>query len=116
MYCQNCGTELVENSNQCQNCGQGYAKEQGRGVMILIFGILSLVSLGPFLGIPAWVMGYNDLKKIKEGIIPVSEKGMTQAGMILGIISVVLTILLILAVAAILVIVFIVNQNEGTFS
>lgn len=116
MYCQNCGTQLAENSNQCPNCGQGYAKEQGRGVTILIFGILSLVSLGPFLGIPAWVMGYNDLNKIKNGIIPVSEKGMTQAGMILGIISVVLTILLILAIAAILVIAFMVNKNDGTFS
>jgi hypothetical protein len=53
----------------------------------LILGILSLVFLGPFVGIPAWVMGNRDLKKIDQGLIPNSERFGTKVGMILGIIG-----------------------------
>jgi hypothetical protein len=62
-------------------------QEEGRGVLILVLGIVSLVSLGPFVGIPAWVMGNTDLKKIAAGRIPQSERSNTKAGMILGIIG-----------------------------
>ena len=41
------------------------APEAGRGGLILTLGILSIVLLGFFLGIPAWVMGNRDLKKIR---------------------------------------------------
>ena len=62
-------------------------QEPGRGTLILIFGILSIILLWPFLGIPAWVMGNKDLKKIKDGIISITEKTTTKIGMILGIIG-----------------------------
>ncbi len=62
-------------------------QEQGRGTLILILGVLSLVTFGPILGIPAWVMGKKDLKKIEAGMIPMSERSSTKAGMILGIIG-----------------------------
>ncbi|MCI0556276.1 MAG: hypothetical protein L0287_35480 [Anaerolineae bacterium] len=55
--------------------------------MILTFGILSVLLFGPFLGIPAWVMGNSDLKKIRAGLIAASAKGLTQGGMILGIVG-----------------------------
>jgi hypothetical protein len=61
--------------------------ERGRGTMILLFGILGLLCLGPFLGIPAWVMGNTDMKKIKQNLIAPSEYGNTHAGKILGIIG-----------------------------
>ena len=62
-------------------------QEEGRAVTILVFGILSVVALGPILGIPAWVMGRTDLTKIQAGLIPASERQLTRAGMILGIIG-----------------------------
>jgi hypothetical protein len=62
-------------------------QEAGRGVTILVFGILSVVALGPILGIPAWVMGRTDLSKIRAGLVPESESQLTRAGMILGIIG-----------------------------
>jgi len=61
--------------------------QEGRGTLILVFGILSILLMGPFLGIPAYIMGKKDLKKIKEGIIAFTEKTTTQTGMILGIIG-----------------------------
>lgn len=62
-------------------------QEAGRGTLILILGILSIVFLGPFGGIPAWIMGKRDLKKIEAGLISQSEKSTTKTGMILGIIG-----------------------------
>ncbi|MDX2148672.1 MAG: hypothetical protein SFZ23_14255 [Planctomycetota bacterium] len=61
-----------------------------RGVLLLVLGILSLV-LGCFpLGIVSWVLGNNDLKSMAEGRMDPSGRGLTQAGKILGIVSVVL--------------------------
>lgn len=62
-------------------------QEPGRGTLILVLGILSITLLGPLGGIPAWIMGRKDLKKIKLGIISESEKTTTKTGMILGIIG-----------------------------
>ena len=64
-----------------------YRTDPGRGVVIVILGIIGLISLGPILGIPAWIMGYKDLKKIEMKIIPYSQKGITKVGMIIGIVA-----------------------------
>lgn len=70
-----------------------------RGGLILTFGILSwvgcvfpcmLVHLG--FGIAAWMMGRADLQAIRAGQMDPAGESTTQAGMILGIISVVLTV------------------------
>jgi len=55
--------------------------------MILIFGILSIALMGPLLGIPAWIMGHKDLRKIRAGALAASHHNTTQAGMVLGIIG-----------------------------
>ncbi len=60
-----------------------------RGVMILVFGILGLVCCF-ILGIVAWVMGSGDLREMDAGRMDPSGRGLTQAGKICGIISVVL--------------------------
>jgi hypothetical protein len=73
--------------------------EAGRGATILVVGILSVVLLGFILGIPAWVMGRRDGKKIRAGVIDAKERGLTRAGMILGIIGTFLSITLIAAAA-----------------
>jgi hypothetical protein len=64
----------------------------GRGTMILVLGILSIVLtvmccalLGPALGIPAWTMGQRDERGIQKGLIHPSERSLTRAGKICGI-------------------------------
>jgi hypothetical protein len=66
----------------------------GRGTMILVLGILSIVLgitfcvfLGPALGIPAWVMGKKDEQEILKGVISQSELPATKAGKVCGIIG-----------------------------
>jgi hypothetical protein len=62
--------------------------------MILIFGIVGIVLTCLFpLGIAAWVMGNSDLKAMQRGEMDRTGEGVTQAGKICGIISVVLAAL-----------------------
>ena len=62
-----------------------------RGVLILVFGILGFVICVIF-GIVAWVMGNGDLRAMAEGRMDPTGEGLTKAGKICGMISVVLTI------------------------
>ena len=62
-----------------------------RGTLILILGILSLVMCGIFTGIPAWIMGKGDLEAMANGTMDPSGEGLTKAGKICGLISVILT-------------------------
>jgi hypothetical protein len=63
-----------------------------RGTAVLVLGILGLV-LCLICGIIAWVMGSTDLREMDAGRMDPTGRGMTQAGRICGIISVVLHIL-----------------------
>ncbi len=58
--------------------------------MILVFGILGIVTSCFIFGIVAWVMGNGDLAAMREGTMDASGEGLTQAGKICGIVSVVL--------------------------
>ncbi len=60
-----------------------------RGTMILVFGILGLV-VCCFFGIVAWSMGSNDLREMDAGRMDPSGRSNTNAGRILGIVSVIL--------------------------
>lgn len=62
-----------------------------RGNLILVLGILSLIICG-FLGIPAWIMGANDLKEMDAGQMDASGRSLTNAGRICGMIACVLLI------------------------
>jgi hypothetical protein len=65
-----------------------------RGGMILALGIMSLccnICLIP--GICAWMMGQSDLSQMTAGRMDPRGRGMTQAGMILGIIGTILGVL-----------------------
>ncbi len=62
-----------------------------RGVLILVFGILSWVVCLIF-GILAWVWGNTDLKEMDAGRMDPSGRGLTQAGRIVGMVSVLLTV------------------------
>lgn len=60
-----------------------------RATLVLILGIVGLLCCMP-VGIVAWVLGHQDLKDMDAGAMDPTGRGMTQAGKILGIISVVL--------------------------
>ena len=61
-----------------------------RGVKILILGILGLAGLSILTGVPAWIMGRNDLKSMEAGVMDAEGRSLTNTGRILGIISIVL--------------------------
>ena len=61
-----------------------------RGTMILIFGILSLICCPIIFGVLALIMGQADLKEMDAGRMDPSGRGMTKAGVILGIVGLVL--------------------------
>ena len=77
----------MENQKDSETNNSNKSQEEGRGTLILVFGILNLFLIGPILGIPAWIMGNKDIKKIKQGSISRSAKIPTQIGMILGIVG-----------------------------
>jgi len=77
----------MENQKDSDTNNSKKSQEKGRGTLILVFGILSLLLIGPILGIPAWIMGHKDIKKIKQESISRSAKTPTQIGMIFGIVG-----------------------------
>lgn len=56
--------------------------------MILTFGIICwfISCIGLAFSIAAWVMGRHDLREMRAGRMDPSGQGLTQAGMILGIV------------------------------
>jgi flagellar basal body-associated protein FliL len=110
MLCPRCGSKNEEGAHFCSHCGKRLTSpapvaqqnaEAGRGATILTLGILSIVLLGFVLGIPAWIMGKRDGKKIREGLIDARQRGLTQAGMILGIVGTFLSMIWMVALVAI---------------
>jgi hypothetical protein len=69
----------------------GTALRPHRGTLVLILGIVGLLCCMP-IGIVAWVLGHQDLKDMNAGLMDPAGRGMTQAGKILGIISVILVV------------------------
>ena len=65
-----------------------------RGVAVLVLGILGLV-LCVICGIIAWVMANTDLRQMDAGIMDPSGRGMTMAGKICGMISVILLVVVV---------------------
>lgn len=63
-----------------------------RGGVILTLGIIGIVCCF-ICGIIAWVMGKSDLQEIDAGRMDPSGRGLTQAGKICGMVSVILWII-----------------------
>lgn len=90
--------------------------ESSQATTILVLGVLSLVCL-PILGPVAWVLGNLELRAIHEGRRDPANRGMANAGKILGIIGTVL--ILIAAVVAVLVLLSVLiasDQISETFN
>ncbi len=67
-----------------------------RGVLILVLGILGLI-VCQLLAPVAWIMGKGDMAQIDSGQMDPEGRGLTQAGMILGIVG---TIVIVLSLVA----------------
>jgi hypothetical protein len=125
--CPFCGKEIAEFAVQCRFCGEHLADEDERpweqpyrrrgvrrdcephrGVLVLVFGILSLVVpyVGVVLGVVAWVMGHKDLKKMAAGSMDPEGRGLTLAGKVCGIVGTLLQGLMLLFVLAEMVVIF----------
>jgi len=63
-----------------------YQKQPSNGGTILVLGILGFVCCG-LCGIAAWTMGNTSLKEMSEGFRDEKDRGMVEAGRILGMIS-----------------------------
>lgn len=88
----------------------GYRRdwEPHRGTLVLVLGILGLVfslagvmCYGYFaafpLGLTAWILGHNDLAKMRRNEMDPVGRNNTQAGMICGIIGTVISAIEVLA-------------------
>lgn len=99
MYCSKCGKEMEDGATFCSGCGtplQPVSNETpkqeslGLGIAALVLGIVGLLAwIIPIIGLPvgvvALILGIMGLMK--------SNKGMSIAGIVLGIICLVLTII-----------------------
>jgi nitrite reductase/ring-hydroxylating ferredoxin subunit len=66
--------------------------EPHRGGLILTLAIVGLIICGP-MALAAWIMATSDLQKMRHGSMDKSGYGLTQAGMVIGIIGTILWIL-----------------------
>ncbi len=69
----------------------GIPMQPHRGVMILVFSILSWF-LCVIFGIVAWILANSDLRAMEEGRMDPTGEGITKAGKIVAMISVILSI------------------------
>ncbi|MBT3268881.1 hypothetical protein HN371_17150 [Candidatus Poribacteria bacterium] len=67
--------------------------EKGRGTLILVLSILAFACSCLPLGVPAWIMGNTDLKRMDRGEISDDDRTITKIGMILGMVATVLLVL-----------------------
>lgn len=79
-----------------------------RGQGIVVLGIVGLLCCF-ICGIIAWVMANNDLAQMNAGIMDPRGRGLTQAGKVCGIISVIICLAPILLLLCLLVIALIVG-------
>ncbi len=65
-----------------------------RGGLVLALGIISICCSGVVVpGILAWIFGRNDLKAMDAGLMDPEGRGMTQAGMIMGMVMTIFAII-----------------------
>jgi predicted Zn finger-like uncharacterized protein len=84
-----------------------------RGTLILVLGILSLVGAGIFTGIPAWIMGNNDLKEIRAGRMDPEGESNTNIGRILGMVCCIMSLVSLLICCPLWIIFGIAASNAG---
>ena len=104
-YCHDCGAPIRARAEICPECGEfqlrrsrSYGRrysrdwEPHRGTLIMVLGILSLVLAPIILGPIAWVMGSEDLKKIRQGRMDPEGESMTNTGKVCGMVATIVSI------------------------
>lgn len=76
--------------------GAAQGQQNGLALGSLICGVMSFICFGPLLSIPALVLGFMQLSKIKSDPVHYGGKGMAIAGMALGGLNLLLIILYII--------------------
>lgn len=85
-----------------------------RGGMILALGILSVVfNVAGVPGLLAWVLGSADLKQMNAGSMDPEGRGMTQAGMIIGMIMTILVMVVFVLTVGFIVFIFVLFAGAG---
>jgi hypothetical protein len=110
--CRHCGAEFDTGSDPWEGRGVRRDSEPHRGQTVITLGVISAVCggiamvgcsplsvFGLGLGIPAWVMGQRDLKKMRAGVMDARGEAQTRSGWICGIVGTILSILGILVLA-----------------
>lgn len=92
----------------------------GLGITSLTFSVLGFCcGLAPLiaiiLGPTAWIIGGNDLARMRDGTMDEMGRGQTQAGRIMGIIGTVLGILMLLLTIGLVVLNLSLNGNRHRF-
>ena len=116
MFCPNCGATVADNTTSCPKCGtqitrpqpvQGYGPipgeipTEGKATASMVLGILSVVCIGIFAGIPAIILGHMARKNIRSSLGRLKGDGMALAGIIMGYVSVAYTCVMLIIIAAI---------------
>lgn len=99
--CPSCGAQIKLAAVQCKHCGWGkpwYSDSPHASGGILTLAIFSLFCFRELLGPLAVILAIIDLIAMRTGLIGSSGKGLTWAGLIIGICSVMLTVSLYAAV------------------
>jgi type II secretory pathway pseudopilin PulG len=99
LFCANCGWNNPDKSAFCSKCGQkvtargeatasSIAKTDGKAVVSLILGILSVTVLWILAGIPAVILGHISRASIRRSMGELKGAGMALAGLIMGYLSI----------------------------
>ncbi|MBK6507453.1 MAG: DUF4190 domain-containing protein [Ignavibacteria bacterium] len=79
--------------NQGQTPGGMQGGASSNAIIALVLGILSYISCGIFVAIPAWIIGKKELGEIDAGRSPENGRTMAKIGMWLGIVNVILSVI-----------------------
>jgi hypothetical protein len=110
-YCPDCGAPLRARAEICPECGVpqprrgwGYKRrlrrdlEPHRGTLIMVLGILSLFTAPFILGPIAWVLGTEDLRKIRAGRMDPEGESMTSTGKVCGMVATIVSLVILAGV------------------
>jgi hypothetical protein len=113
MFCPRCGHENQDTIFRCMNCGADLSppspvpyipvpgKNSSMATMSLVLGILGVVCLSIFAGIPALILGLLALREIRNSEGMISGAGLAVSGIILGICSILICLLALLIVSSV---------------
>jgi hypothetical protein len=133
--CPRCGDDIRRGAVVCPYCGldleeqgDGYTRRgrvrmdaephragtvQALGIASLVLGAFYVFPLGIPLGIAAWVMGRNDLKKMEAGVMDPNGRKKTKDGWLCGLVGTLLNICWALGLAGFITLVVLAEQSSS---